>query len=252
MRASVSYQFELFDNTNPSTALALNSEVTGSLTNPGDEATYTFTGSIGQQVQFNGLETGSYQLATLYDPQGTEVFSVYLQSNGGPYTLTTPGTYSLVLTTDGTYTGNYDFRLLDLFSETKLQVATTEADLTVTLSAPATQQVLVQYATSDGTATVAGGDYKPATGLLLFQPGQTTATVEVEASTCSPRRRRTSTSTCPTQWAPRSRPKGRTGVVTINASAGATLNGEVLLRHSTATAHSTAASPGSPAGPSTS
>ena len=55
----MSYQFELFDNVNPTTALTFNSQATGSLTNPGDQATYTFTGSIGQQVQFNGLEPGS-------------------------------------------------------------------------------------------------------------------------------------------------------------------------------------------------
>ena len=70
--SSVSYSFEVFDNVNPTAALTLNSEVTGTLTNPGDEATYTFTGSIGQQVQFNGLQSGSSQLATLYDPEGNQ------------------------------------------------------------------------------------------------------------------------------------------------------------------------------------
>ena len=83
---SVSYSFELYDNVAPSTALVLNTEVTGTLTNPGDQAIYTFTGSIGQQVQFNGLEPGSTQIAYLYDPQGTQVFDSYLENNAGPYT----------------------------------------------------------------------------------------------------------------------------------------------------------------------
>ena len=179
--SSVSYSFELFDNLAPSSALVLNSEVTGTLTNPGDEAIYTFTGSIGQQIQFNGLELGSSQVATLYDPEGTSLFDSSLGNDYGPYTLTTPGAYKLVITTNGLNTGSYDFSLLDLQSVTKLQVNTTEADLTVTLSAVATEQVLVQYSTADGTATVAGGDYKPLTGLLLFAPGQTTATVDVQA-----------------------------------------------------------------------
>ena len=69
----------------------------------------------------------------------------------------------------------------NLQSATKLQVNTTEADLTVTLSAAATEQVLVQYSTADGTATAADGAYKPSSGLLLFAPGQTTDTVEVQA-----------------------------------------------------------------------
>src|SRR5271157_5313779 len=228
---SDSYKFEVFDNVDPTTPLALNSEVTGSLANPGDEATYTFTGSIGQQIQFNGLEPGTYQVATLYDPEGNSVFSSYLgQNNAGPYTLTTPGTYSLVLTTNGgSYTGNFDFRLLDLQSETKLQVNTTEADLTVTLLAPPAQQVLVQYATADGTATAAGGAYKPATGLLLFQPGQTTATVEVQALD-----QFTTGSTFldvnlsnPVGAGATIASGGGTGVVTINASGQGTLNGEV-------------------------
>ena len=82
--STVSYQFELYDNVDPTSALTLNSEVTGTLTNPGDEATYTFTGSIGQKVQFNGLEPGSTQIAYLYDPQGTPVFDSYLEYNAGP------------------------------------------------------------------------------------------------------------------------------------------------------------------------
>ena len=80
----MSYSFELFDNVSPSSALALNSEVTGSLTNPGDEAIYTFTGSIGQQIQFNGLVPGSLQLADLYDPAGTLVFQQYLGITRAP------------------------------------------------------------------------------------------------------------------------------------------------------------------------
>ncbi len=207
---SVSYSFELYDNVAPSTALVLNTEVTGTLTNPGDQAIYTFTGSIGQQVQFNGLEPGSTQIAYLYDPQGTQVFDSYLENNAGPYTLTNPGTYKLVITTNGRNTGPYDFRLLDLQSETKLQVNTTEADLTVTLSAAATEQVLVQYSTADGTATVANSDYKPSTGLLLFRPARQLPRLRSRPLTSPPRRRPISTSTSPVLSAPPSqRARGR-------------------------------------------
>ena len=72
--SSDGYSFEMYDNVAPSSALALNTQVTGTLTNPGDEAIYTFTGSIGQQIQFNGLVPGSHQDATLYDPEGTFLF----------------------------------------------------------------------------------------------------------------------------------------------------------------------------------
>jgi hypothetical protein len=39
--------------------------------------------------------------------------------------------------------------------------------------------VTVQYATADGTATVAGRDYYAKSGALTFQPGQTSKTVTV-------------------------------------------------------------------------
>jgi hypothetical protein len=227
--SNVSYKFTLYDNANPTTALTLNSEVTGTLANPGDQATYTFTGSVGQQIQFNGLSpTTSGEYVRLYDPLNYQVLGSYLYSNAGPITLTTPGTYRLVVTTNGASTGNYDFRLLDLISSPRLQVGATEGDLTVTLSSAPTQQVLIQYATSDGTATAAAGQYKPATGLLLFQPGQTTATVEVQAIDMNTTQATTFNVNLSAPVGATIANGGGTGVVTINANSGATLNGQVF------------------------
>ena len=48
----------------------------------------------------------------------------------------------------------------------------------ITLSSASTQAVTVRYETADGTAT-AGADYVPASGRLIFAPGQTERTVEV-------------------------------------------------------------------------
>jgi hypothetical protein len=52
------------------------------------------------------------------------------------------------------------------------------ATFTVTLSAPCSDPVTVNYATADGTA-VAGTDYEATSGTVYFSPGQTTATVNV-------------------------------------------------------------------------
>jgi hypothetical protein len=49
----------------------------------------------------------------------------------------------------------------------------------VTLSAPATQSVSVDYATADGSAT-APSDYTAASGTLTFKRGETTKTIPVE------------------------------------------------------------------------
>jgi hypothetical protein len=56
---------------------------------------------------------------------------------------------------------------------------TTTFVFTLSLSAASGQNVSVQYATADGTATLAENDYVPASGTLTFQPGQTTKTVSV-------------------------------------------------------------------------
>ena len=55
---------------------------------------------------------------------------------------------------------------------------TTNAMLTLRLSAPSGQKVSVNYATGNGTAT-AGSDYLAANGIVTFAPGQTTQTVSV-------------------------------------------------------------------------
>src|SRR5262249_27332210 len=56
---------------------------------------------------------------------------------------------------------------------------TTLFTFTVTLSAAYDQPVTVSFKTTEGTATVAGGDYQAASGTLTFAPGQTTRTITV-------------------------------------------------------------------------
>ncbi|MEC4813836.1 MAG: Calx-beta domain-containing protein [Scytonema sp. PMC 1069.18] len=53
------------------------------------------------------------------------------------------------------------------------------ANFTVSLSAASTQTITVNYATADGTATVADNDYTSVAGTLIFAPGETTKTISV-------------------------------------------------------------------------
>src|SRR5258707_10111576 len=55
---------------------------------------------------------------------------------------------------------------------------TTNAVLTVSLSAASAQTVTVNYATANGTAT-AGADYVSTNGTLTFLPGETSQTITV-------------------------------------------------------------------------
>ena len=64
-------------------------------------------------------------------------------------------------------------------SVTEGNAGNTPAGFTVTLTSPTAGSVTVDYATADGTATVAGNDYLAATGTLTFSPGQTSRVVTV-------------------------------------------------------------------------
>src|SRR5439155_1284392 len=58
-------------------------------------------------------------------------------------------------------------------------VGTSTLTFHVTLSNPSDQTVTVDYATNDGTATIADSDYAAASGTLTFDSGQTAKTVDV-------------------------------------------------------------------------
>ena len=55
----------------------------------------------------------------------------------------------------------------------------TNAIFTVTLDSASSSNVTVHYGTTDGTATVAAGDYTATSGTLTFSPGQVSKTVAV-------------------------------------------------------------------------
>src|SRR5262249_19349912 len=59
---------------------------------------------------------------------------------------------------------------------------TTTVTFVLPLSAPSGQNVRVDYATADGTATIAGGDYVGKGGSVTFGPGAVTQTVAVNVN----------------------------------------------------------------------
>ncbi|PSB34445.1 Calx-beta domain-containing protein [Stenomitos frigidus] len=59
---------------------------------------------------------------------------------------------------------------------------TTPYNFTVNLSNPSFEAIGIDYSTSDGSATVADGDYTAATGTVNFAPGETSKTITVNAA----------------------------------------------------------------------
>jgi uncharacterized repeat protein (TIGR01451 family) len=64
-------------------------------------------------------------------------------------------------------------------SVTEGNSGTVAANFTVSLSVPSSATTTVDFATMDGTATVAGGDYLAASGTLTFAPGETSKPLTV-------------------------------------------------------------------------
>lgn len=80
-----------------------------------------------------------------------------------------------------------DFQAPPAISVADISVAegstgTTPATFTIQLSAAFAKRVTVNYATRDGSATAAGGDYVAVTGSLEFAPGETSKTVTVNVN----------------------------------------------------------------------
>ena len=96
-------------------------------------------------------------------------------------TLSNPGNATITTAIGtGTITDNDPLPsiVINDVSQTEGNAGTTNANFTVTLSAPSGRNVTVNYATANSTA-VQPGDYTTTSGTLTFTPGQVTKTVSV-------------------------------------------------------------------------
>lgn len=101
--------------------LTLDSTVNGSIDNVGDQIRYTFEGTAGQRLIFDGLDSSSNSSARLFSPSGDNVgffSSSSTSSDSNPFTFIETGTYELIIDGNGDTTGDFSFRLLDLANAT--------------------------------------------------------------------------------------------------------------------------------------
>jgi len=125
--SNANYNFRVITSETPNTAIAIGDVVSGNIAKKGSYDTYTFTGTVGQQLFFDSLANSVYLTYDLIDPQGT-VLVDNADIRGDRYfldgfTLPTGGTYKLVVASDATETtGAYKFRLLDQANPTPIEL----------------------------------------------------------------------------------------------------------------------------------
>jgi len=127
--SSVDYRFKIHElnsgNSSASndTPLILGAIVNGTINTAGQVHNYSFTGSVGQQLFYDGLGA-DYLRLRFYDPIGREIYSAdsrYDRGTNDGLVLGMNGTYRVTLS-EGT--GNYKFRLLDKANATVVNLDT--------------------------------------------------------------------------------------------------------------------------------
>lgn len=108
-------------------SLALNTVVTGEISLFGQRPSYTFSGTTGQRLYYDALDSdGDAITVQLISPAGTVVgINQNSDFDAGPMTLAETGTYSLVFDGSGAQLGDFVFRLLDVATQSELLVNTT-------------------------------------------------------------------------------------------------------------------------------
>jgi uncharacterized repeat protein (TIGR01451 family) len=177
-----------------SIAKAATTTTVTSSANPSDSGqSVTFTATVAGPAGTGTPPTGTVQ----FKDNGNNIGAAVALNGSGVATVNTstliPGPHVITadysgdgnyLTSSGTLSGGQVVKTQPTLSINDVSVpegnsATTNATFIVTLSAASNLTVTVNYATADGTATVANNDYQSQSNTLTFTPGQTTKTITV-------------------------------------------------------------------------
>ncbi len=116
---TLSYSFSLVTSEITTTELTLGEIVSSNISKPGEEDIYTFSGTAGQTLYYDGI-SGDSKITRLISPSGVQLLSTNTASDRQPLTLVETGTYQLIVDGSSNTTGVYSFRLLDLATATDL------------------------------------------------------------------------------------------------------------------------------------
>jgi frataxin-like iron-binding protein CyaY len=155
------YSFELVTPELDTTPIDYGEVVKGALSEPGEQDTYTFTGSFGQRLYYDALGGNLDRQVLLYDPNGTQVYShADPRRDRGPnqnLTLTLDGTYRLTIDGNGEALGDYQFRLLDLGTAPRIELDQTVTGTFDTVDQGILGSVAYSFELTEGTYVYADG-----------------------------------------------------------------------------------------------
>ncbi len=134
-------------------------------------------GETTKSITVNGLQDSTFE--------GTESFLVNLSNAFGASLADSQGTGTITdddpeplptitISNESVSEGKYYTK-----GKNKNTPQLTTMTFTVALSSTSTQTVTVNYATADGSATIANNDYQAASGVVTFNPGETAKAVSV-------------------------------------------------------------------------
>ena len=107
----VDYRFSVIETNSIDAALTIGETVEGSIENIGDRIIYTFDGTVGQRLIYDGI-SGNFNIdAELISPSGNGFFNRDVNSDLDPITLIEDGTYTLIVDANGNSTGEFSFNL---------------------------------------------------------------------------------------------------------------------------------------------
>ncbi len=165
---SFDYQFQIIPTLANPTAenLPFNHLTTGTISEIGQQKTYTFSGTVGQQLYFDGQGSDQFT-AQILTPGGQEIFHDNVNSDSNNLILAETGTYQVVIDGTDNTTGNYNFRLANLAT---LETLPLDMAVTGTLAAQATKLYQLDSTAGDKlelTAQSLAGD----ADWVLYGPG---------------------------------------------------------------------------------
>ncbi|MEO2006034.1 MAG: Calx-beta domain-containing protein, partial [Candidatus Poribacteria bacterium] len=141
-----------------------------------------YTATAGTRTFVAGQTTQTFDVIILADAidEDDETVTVTLSS---PVNVQLPATTASVTITDDDDAPNLSIGGITVTEGSSLAaVSPTTASFVVTLDAASGKNVTVTYATADGTATEADGDYTAAADTLTLAPGELTSSVDVSVA----------------------------------------------------------------------